>query len=83
MSYGSESTDFEWLEPALVLPVSGQEKECSSHFLKEGYLHVMEKIPKASKSTENGSSQLGRAINLVRRFSDSALPVSIALYFDL
>ncbi len=68
MSLGLESTDFEWLDPQ----VSGSMSSISSEnrpgqFLKEGYLHIMEKKVE--------SSQLGRAMSLVRKLSNPAILV--------
>lgn len=73
MSYGLESTDFEWLDPLVQVPSENVfTGESSSQFLKEGYLHVMEKLP---KSVESASSQLGRAMSMVRKLSDPAIQV--------
>lgn len=85
MSLGQESTDFEWLDPEQHSSQVTQEQHSSqltqesdatatSDFLKEGYLHVMERLP--SKDEEDSSTALTRmAMKLVRRMSDPSILV--------
>ena len=75
MARGYESKEFEWIEPLSTPDLSNEE---SFHFLKEGYLHVMEDDPKTIPQ-----SPLARAVNtLVHRKSDpGGVLVSPASYF--
>lgn len=78
MSFGFESTDFTWMDPAMAVPSEARGSESPSQFLKEGYLHVMEKLP-SSKNVDSAST-LGRAMSLVRRLSDPAILVCSVEY---
>lgn len=77
MSLGQESTDFEWLDPELLTSqLSSQDGDAgaTSDFLKEGYLHVMEKLP--AKGEEEDTTNLSRmAMKMVRKMSDPSILV--------
>ena len=78
MSFGLESTDFEWVEPEelhhphLAQDVANGGTAANSGFLKEGYLHIMEKLPSKGEDTNTFSRM---ALKLVRRMSDPSILV--------
>lgn len=76
MAVDCEGKDFEWVDPTVdsirlwqdLIPATP-----SSDFLKEGYLHVMEK---QSSSPVESMSTISRAKKLMQKLSDPALLVS-------
>lgn len=67
MAVDCKTTDFEWIDPiAHSLLVEEVTSAKSSHFLKEGYLHVMER--QSYRATD--MSTLSRAVKRVRSLSD-------------
>ena len=74
MAVDCSATDFEWVDPIPHDVLVGDRTENTSQFLKEGYLHVMEKLP------DDATSSLSRAVKRVRSLSDPAILVSLVCY---
>lgn len=74
MAIDCEATDFEWVDPiAHSFKIKELSAAESSDFLKEGYLHVMEKL---SYRADGSMSTLTQAMKLMRSLSDPAILVS-------